>query len=37
MTAIAFISTALLTFVLGWIFGSWCGRQATLSELEEKK
>ena len=37
MTIIAFISTALLMLVLGWWFGVWCGRQATLDEIEKKK
>lgn len=37
MTVIAFISTALLMFVVGWWFGVWCGRQATLNEMKKKE
>lgn len=36
MTFIAFISTGLFMFLVGWLFGAWCGRQATLSEIEKK-
>ena len=34
MTIIAFISTALLTFIVGYILGAWCERQITLDEMK---
>lgn len=37
MTVIAFISTALLMFVIGWMIGVWCGRQSTLDEVKYKE
>lgn len=37
MTFIAFISTALLTLVIGWWFGIYCGRKATLDENDKKE
>lgn len=37
MTIIAFISTSLFTLVVGWLFGAWCGRQATLDEMKKKE
>ena len=37
MTIIAFISTAVLMFVVGMWFGAYCGRQATLDEIKKKE
>lgn len=37
MTIIAFISTSLLTLVVGWLLGAWCGRQATLDEMKKEE
>ena len=37
MTVIAFISTAFLMLVVGWLIGAWCGRQATLDEIKKNK
>ena len=37
MTVIAFISTALLTFVVGFLIGVWFGRQVTLDEMKKEE
>lgn len=37
MAVIAFISTALLMFVVGCILGSYCGYHAALDEIKKKK
>lgn len=37
MVIIAFISTALLTFVIGFWIGVWFGRQVTLDEMKKEE
>lgn len=36
MAVMAFISTAALVFIAGWLLGIYCGSQATLDEIERK-
>lgn len=37
MIIIAFISTALLMFTIGFFIGAGCGRLATLDEIKKKR
>lgn len=36
MAFLAFISTTLLMFIIGFFIGVYCGRQFTLNEIKER-
>lgn len=37
MTVIAFISTSLLMFVVGYFIGAWVGSKITSNEINKEK
>lgn len=36
MVVIAFLSTSVAMFLIGWLVGAWCGRQSLLDEIKKE-